>query len=149
VTPVAALSIARMGVITTPCERTVSGTFNTRKEVFSLSTAPTFPRVLVSIWSILSDWLGGSPGTGTSASAPIKAHHWFQGKLATSGNCLTFLVTYLGSMMLLTTFSTEPYPFHKRQPQSNIVLVPLFQVWTKLTIFPGSLVHRTTFLPDQ
>ena len=140
VTPVAALSIAHMGVITTPCERTVSGTFSTCKEVFSFSTAPTFPYILVPIWSTFSDWLGGSPGTGASASAPIKAHHWFPGKLATSGNFLSFLVMYLDSLVLLTTFSAEPYPFHKRQPQSNIVLIPLFQVWTKLTIFPGSLV---------
>ena len=55
--------------------------------------------------------------------------------------------------MLLTTFSAEPYPFHKRQSWSNIILVLglLFQVQTKFfggrwsgwTIFPGILVPWT------
>ena len=47
----------------------------------------------------------------------------FQGKPATSGGCFSFPVTHLGSLVLLTTFSAEPYPFHKRQSRSNIVLV--------------------------
>ena len=35
----------------------VSGTLNTCKEVFSLSTAPTFPHVLVPVWSLsLTGW---------------------------------------------------------------------------------------------
>ena len=55
-------------------------TFNTWKEVFSLSTAPTFPHILVSIWNLsLPCWEVLSPGTalGASVSAPIKAHNRF------------------------------------------------------------------------
>jgi len=33
--------------------------------------------------------------------------------------------------MLLTTFSTEPYPFHKRQSCSNILILGLLQLRTK------------------
>jgi len=84
-------------------------------------------------------WLVGkfSPVTalGASASAPIIKHTTglFQGKPATLGDFFSFVVTYLGCLMLLTTCSAEPYPFHKRQLQSNIVLVLglLFQVRTK------------------
>jgi len=37
--------------------KTVCGTFNTYKEVFSLSTAPTFPHILVPIWNLsLTGW---------------------------------------------------------------------------------------------
>jgi len=81
----------------------------------------------------------------------------FQGKPATSGDCFSFLVTYLGSLMLLTTFNTEPNPLCKQQSWLNIVLVhvlgQLFQVrikffggkWSGWTIFPGILVPWTNF----
>ena len=37
--------------------KAVSGTFNTCKEVLSLSTAPTFPHILVPVWSLsLTGW---------------------------------------------------------------------------------------------
>ena len=138
--------------------KTVCGTFNTCKEVFSLSTAPTFPHILAPIGAFL--WLVGkfSAGTapGVSASAPIKAHHRFVSrKTSYLGRFFSFVVTYLGCLMLLTTCSAEPYPFHKRQLRSNIVLVlgPLFQVrtkffrgkWSGRTIIPGILVPRTNF----
>jgi len=100
-----------------------------------------------------------STGTvlGASASAPIKAHHWFISRKTSYLRrfFFSFVVTYLGCLMLLTTCSTEPYPFHKRQLQSNIVFVlgPLFQVWTNFfggkwseqTIILGILVPRTNF----
>ena len=106
-------------------------------------------------------WLVGkfSPGTalGASASAPIKAHHRFVSrKTSYLRRFFSFVVTYLGCLMLLTTCSAEPYPFHKRQLRSNIVLVlgPLFQVQTKflgenglggpLFLSPGPI-----FSPDQ
>ena len=51
-----------------------SGTFNTCKEVFSLSTAPTVPHVLVPVWSLsLTGWELLS-WDSAGASAPIKAH---------------------------------------------------------------------------
>jgi len=61
-------------------------------------------------------WLVGSfsPGTvlGASISAPIKAHHLFVARKTSYLRWLFFfLVTYLGSLMPLTTFSTEPYSF--------------------------------------
>ena len=105
-------------------------------------------------------WLVGkfSAGTapGASASAPIKAHHRFVSrKTSYLRRFFSFVVTYLGCLMLLTTCSAEPYPFHKRQLRSNIVLVlgPLFQVLTKFfrgkwsgrTIIPEILVPRTNF----
>jgi len=65
-----------------------------------------------------SAWLGSSPGTvlGVSASAPIKAHHqFFARKTSHLRPYFSFVVTYLGCLMLLTTCSTELYPFHKRQ----------------------------------
>ena len=90
-------------------------------------------------------WLIGkfSPWTalGASASAPIKAQHRFVSrKTSYLRRFFSFVVTYLGCLMLLTTCSAEPYPFHKRQLQSNIVLVlrPLFQVRTKFENGPGS-----------
>ena len=48
--------------------------------------------------------------------------------------------------MLLTTCSAEPYPFHKRQLQSNVVLIlgPLLQVRTKF--FRGKWCGRTIIL---
>ena len=105
-------------------------------------------------------WLVGkfSAGTaaGTSASAPIKAHHRLVSrKTSYLRQFFSFVVTYLGCLMLLTTCSAEPYPFHKRQLRSNFVLVlgPLFQVrtkffkgkWSGRTIIPGILVPRTNF----
>ena len=37
--------------------KTVSGTLNTCKEVFSISTAPTFPLILLPVWSLsLTGW---------------------------------------------------------------------------------------------
>ena len=46
----------------------------------------------------------------------------FHRKPAFSGDCLSFLVTFLSSLMVLTTLSAEPYPFHKWQSWSNVVL---------------------------
>ena len=55
--------------------KTVCGTFNTCKEVFSLSTASIFPYILVPICSLsLTGWEVLS-WDSASASAPIKAHH--------------------------------------------------------------------------
>ena len=105
-------------------------------------------------------WLVGKfsarTAPGASARAPIKAHHRFVSrKTSYLGRFFSFVVTYLGCLMLLTTCSAEPYPFHKRQLRSNIVLVLglLFQVrtkffrrkWSGRTIIPGILVPRTNF----
>ena len=64
-----------------------------------------------------------SPGTalGASASAPIKAHHRFVSrKTSYLRRFFSFVVTYLGCLMLLTTCSAELYPFHKQQLRSNL-----------------------------
>ena len=106
-----------------------------------------------------SDWLGSSLlGQHQALARVLQLKHTtglFQGKPTTSGDFFFFVVTYLGCLMLLTTCSAEPYPFHKRQLRSNIVLVLrlLFQVQTKFfmgkwsgrTIIPGILVPRTNF----
>ena len=50
---------------------TVSGTFNTCKEVFSLSTVPTVPHILVLIWSLsLTGW-PPLPHTKSGTSTPV------------------------------------------------------------------------------
>ena len=50
---------------------------NTCKEVFSLSTAPTVPHILVPVWSLsLTGW-ELLYCDSASASAPIKAHPRF------------------------------------------------------------------------
>ena len=84
-----------------------------RKEVFSLSTAPTVPHVLVPVWSFsLTGWEVLSWDSASASRLQLKhTPGLFQGKPATAGDCFSFLVTYLGSLMLLTTFSTEPYTF--------------------------------------
>jgi len=52
-------------------------------------------------------------------------------------------------MIVLTTFSAELYPFHKRHLQSNIVLVlgTLFQV--RMDHFSWKFGPQTTFPLDQ
>ena len=128
-----------------------------RKEVFSFSTAPTVLHVLVPVWSLsLTGWEVLFWDSASASRLQLKhTPGLFQGKPATSGDCFFLSSNNLGSLMLLTTFSTEPYTFHKQQSCSNIVLVhgPLFQVrtkffgekWSGWIIFPGILVPRTNF----
>ena len=88
-----------------------------------MSTAHTFPHILVPIWSLSLPRGVFSPATvlGASASAPIKAHHRFCFKENQLPQAIFFVFSNL--VMLLTTCSAEPYAFHKRRSRSNIVLV--------------------------
>jgi len=133
--------------------KTACGTFNTCKEVFSLSTAPTFPHILVPIWSLsLTAWEVLFWDTlGVSASAPNKAHHRF---VSRKTRRFFFLCSnYLGCLMLLPTCSAEPYAFHKRQIAMKHNLYSYSDRYSKIfrgkwsgrTIIPGILVPRDQF----
>jgi len=135
--------------------KTVCGTFNTCKAVFSLSTASTFPYILVPIWSLsLTGWEVLS-WDSAGASAPIKAHHRFVSrKTSYLGQFFSLVVTYQGFLMLLTICSAEPYLFHKQQLRSNIVLILGPFIPSPDQIFQGKMVRADHFSwnfcpPDQ
>ena len=99
-------------------------------------------------------WLVGSfslgTALGTSMIAPIKACHLFVSRKTSYLRWFFFfLVTYLGSLMLLTTFSTEPYSFiNSNCDQTSYSYLDHYSKSRPNftgTICPGMLVPWTTF----
>ena len=141
-------------------QKTVCRTFNTWKEVFSLSTAPTFPHILVPIWSLsLPRWEVLSPGTalGASASAPIKAHHRVVSrKTSYLRRFFFFICSNIPRLPDATDYLQRWTAFHKWRLQSNIVCSYYTQtvIPSPDQIFHGKMVRADHYSwnfgpPDQ